>query len=424
MMNSYTKRYIANIVIEANTPLKVGSSILDILQDSPVQKDFNDLPMILGTSIAGVLRKEFEEDTASEIFGNTKGSRIIISNALLCDENMQVSENLLLKKSKFLKLFDVLPQRQHTAITQRGVAKENSKFDEEVVYKGSRFKFRMEFLADATDEKIWDNIVSVINSKLFFLGSGSTKGFGSVKVLHKLSTYDIFDITSKEYADISSSLNNTFKKPLTTNTTKTNHIHYQLKITPEDFYIFGSGFGDDEADAIAVYEKVIDYDTKTLSKNHILIPASSIKGALAHRSVYHYNKLKGNTIEKGNGISILDNIFGEAKQSDTKSGKKGTLYIFDSFKPNRDKTQIFDHVSIDRFTGGGLDGALFQEKTISQKDDWEIDIYLKNTIPSDEIDAFEKALKDITTGMLQLGGMTTKGHGVFEGSVYKDGDLL
>ncbi|MCI0501660.1 MAG: RAMP superfamily CRISPR-associated protein, partial [Epsilonproteobacteria bacterium] len=119
MENNYNKRYIANIVFEANTPLKVGSSDLDMLQDSPVQKDWNELPMILGTSIAGVLRKEFDTTFASDIFGDEKGSRVIISNALLCDEDMQVIEILNPNKNDFLKIFENLPQREHTKITEK-----------------------------------------------------------------------------------------------------------------------------------------------------------------------------------------------------------------------------------------------------------------------------------------------------------------
>lgn len=50
-------RHIAHIIIEARTALKIGSNSIDALQDSPIQKDWNGLPMILGTSLAGVLRK-------------------------------------------------------------------------------------------------------------------------------------------------------------------------------------------------------------------------------------------------------------------------------------------------------------------------------------------------------------------------------
>src|SRR5690606_31385629 len=90
---------IAHIVIEAKTALKVGSGNADYLKDSPIQKDWNGLPMILGTSLAGVLRKEFDKTLANEIFGDddsnkkdAKGSKTILSNALLLDEKKEVNE--------------------------------------------------------------------------------------------------------------------------------------------------------------------------------------------------------------------------------------------------------------------------------------------------------------------------------------------
>ena len=62
-------KFIAHITFEANTALKIGSKSTDFLQDSPIQKDWNDLPMILGTSLTGVLRKEFDEESANKFFG-------------------------------------------------------------------------------------------------------------------------------------------------------------------------------------------------------------------------------------------------------------------------------------------------------------------------------------------------------------------
>jgi len=193
--------------------------------------------------------------------------------------------------------------------------------------------------------------------------------------------------------------------------------------------MFGSGFGDDDADMTPVYESVVDYENKKLTAKKVLIPASSLKGAIAHRTTYHFNKLKGNTIEANNGVLSIDAIFGHKKElaSDNKTelGQKGKILISDCFKNDGGQTKTFDHVAIDRFTGGGLDGALFQEKTVSKdNDEYEIEILLENTIQGDELGAFENALKDITTGMLPLGGATTKGHGVFSGTVLKDGEKL
>ena len=128
----------------------------------------------------------------------------------------------------------------------------------------------------------------------------------------------------------------------------------------------------------------------------------------------------------GEENEAVKSIFGHKKEQDKQAekelGQKGRLLISDCFKPNDAETKVFDHVAIDRFTGGAIDGALFQEKTIADDRTYEIEILLRNKDLKDEHrQAFEKAMKDITTGMLPLGGATTKGHGVFSGKLLKDG---
>ena len=405
-------RYIAHITLEAQTPLKVGSSDSDFMKDSPIQKDWNGLPMILGTSIAGVLRKDFEGND-DEVFGKEFGSKVIFSNALLVDENGKVNEGLLLEKTPFLELFDNLPQREHTAITEKGVAKEHSKFDEEVVYKGTQFKFSLEMLEDESSLK---QLLEMLQSPAFRLGGGSTKGFGKFKVLEILTqTLE----TPQALANYSSSLNSTQGSRvdlLTTNEAK-NHSIYRLNIAPDDFFMFGSGFGDDDADQIPVVEKIIDYKANGLSKNHILIPATSVKGAVAHRTAYHFNLQNELYIGNDEAKKVVTELFGEAKNSKEEiEGSKGKLLFSDLFKLDRSETKVFDHVAIDRFTGGGLDGALFQEKTTAQQDNWEIEILLENGVGEVFVKAFEATLDDVCSGMLPLGGATTKGHGVFTGT--------
>jgi len=403
-------RYVAYITLEADTPLKIGSNASDFLQDSPVQKDWNNLPMILGTSIAGVLRKEFSTTEADDIFGNDNGSKVIFSNALLVDEKNRVNETLLLEKSPFLKIFDNLPIREHTAITDKGVAKEHSKFDEEVVYKGTRFIFSIEMV---DNEDNFYKILELLQTNSFRIGGASTKGFGKFKTLDiRTQKFD-----EHSYKDYNSSLNTVLQESYTLKKTLSQtYTTYTLKIEPDNFFMFGGGFGDSDSDITPVYEQIVDYENKKLSNKMVLIPASSIKGAISHRATFHYNKIKGNTIENGNGIDVLKEIFGEAKNSKKDIyGSKGKLLISDCFKKNKNEVKTFDHVSIDRFTGGALDGALFQEKTIAQKDEWGIEILLEKGIDSDSIIAFEKSLDDICNGMLALGGATTKGHGIFSG---------
>ena len=423
-------RYIiAHIIIEADSPLKVGSNASDFLQDSPVQKDWNDLPMILGTSIAGILRKDFIGND-DEVFGNKNGSKVIFSNALLCIDNKNiVCQKLLLDKDRteIIKLFDNLPIREHTAITDKGVAKDNSKFDEELVYKGTRFKFSIEVLED---KKAFEEIINLLQSSSFRLGGGSTKGFGKFKIKEiRTQTFD-----KDSYVDYSSSLNHTLSEAKAPHPIEdTNYIKYTLNITPDDFFMFGSGFGDSDADNTPVYEKVVDYQNAKLSNKQILIPASSIKGALSHRTAFYYNKsqkIYSDNLSKEETLNYIGEnnlavsiIFGASKSHQNE--RKGRILISDCFREDKKDIKTFDHVAIDRFTGGAIEGALFQEKTIAQKDKWEIEILLENKdIEERYIKAFEAALKDVCSGMLPLGGMTTKGHGVFSGIVLKDGNEL
>ena len=425
-------RYIAHIIIEAQTPLKVGSNASDFLQDSPIQKDWNGLPMILGTSIAGVLRKDFDTTKVKDIFGEENGSKVIFSNALLLDEKGKVNENLILEKDRtdFLKHFENLPIREHTAITAKGVAKDNSKFDEEVVYKGTRFKFSIEMIEE--DKESFETIINLLHKNAFRLGGGSTKGFGKIEVIEiKTASF-----TKNTYAEYSSSLNFDLKdkKLYQKEEINSNYITYTLKITPDDFFMFGSGFGDSDADATPVYERVIDYGNAKLKDKEILIPASSIKGALAHRTAFYYNKemlkQKKDHTQVGEKNDAVKTIFGHKKElaedKKTELGQKGKILISDCFKEIKDEKdeKTFDHVAIDRFTGGGVDGALFNEKTIADDREIEIEILLEKGLEDAYRKAFEESLKDICSGMLPLGGMTTKGHGVFGGKLYRDGEKL
>ena len=430
MSKLYNYRFVAQIILEATTPLKTASGKSDFFVDAPVLKDWNGLPMILGTSIAGVLRKSFEEETANEIFGKESGSRLLVSNAHLLDENQKLHHTLGIKdKSQFLDKYNNLPIREHTAITHKGVAKEHSKFDEEVVFAGSRFKFELEFLGDKEEDEVtWQKILDLLNSPLFRLGGGSTKGFGEMQVISCLeSSY----IIGKDYQDKPSNLNISVGEDRKLSNSDQVCL-YKINIKSDSFFSFGAGFGDDEVDDIAVTEEIVKWkdDKGAFSQKQILLPASSLKGALSHRVAFHYNKLKGNFIETitkpieayiGENNPAVATIFGASK-SHKHEGKGKALFsdMFQEFK--EDEVKIFDHVKIDRFTGGAIDSALYNEKVIAKRDNWNIEIILAKEIDNKDIrEAFKLTLDDLCNGLLPLGGKVNRGHGVFEGSWTKEG---
>ena len=445
-------RILAHIIFEADSALRFGCGDFDMLYDSPIQRDFNGLPLILGTSICGVIRanaKEiFSQNEVENLFGFSKqntdsSSKVIFSNALLLNEKMQVSESLIpfsqLKKSKFLSHFLHLPQRQHNAIGEQGVCEDGAKFDEEVIFQGTRFKCAMEMKCEnERDKDDFFKILSLFYSPYIRFGAGRTKGFGVIKVLE--IRYEIL----QNPHDKSSSLNESLSQIFTPQdfVPKSHFTRYALTLTPENVFLFGSGFGDEDADSIAVSEKVVDYDRGTLSEAKLLIPASSIKGAISQRTKFYINQYLGNFIgsEKGDDLNLDSNterihatLFGNT--SDMPQASKGQMLISDMYLDYNEKrdSQIFVHNSIDRFSASVVDSALFQEKATFAPT-FCIDIFVANA-PRQSVqnankdfatatNAFEKALIDICKGALPLGAMSSKGHGFFSGDLHKNGETI
>jgi CRISPR/Cas system CMR subunit Cmr4 (Cas7 group RAMP superfamily) len=204
--------------------------------------------------------------------------------------------------------------------------------------------------------------------------------------------------------------------------------------------LFGSGFGNDKADMTFVRESFVDWSTTpAMVKDReqvILIPASSVKGALSHRLAFHYNKLKkifaddlpeGKKIKDfvGKNNEAVKAVFGsEGDSVDGKisNKKRGNVLMSDIIQEATVSSKILNHVSIDRFTGGAIDGALFNEEALYAKEQsFNLKLIVNNDAFKDKDvqTAFENSLKDLCSGMLPLGGGVNRGNGCFKGTIKK-----
>lgn len=436
-----THRYIARFLLEAETPLFVGSGEASLLKDALVQKDCNGFPMILGTSLAGVLRHSLvKNDWIERVFGYAKrdkgtGSLLKVSSAYMMLNGNEVSEVILENiDAELFDRFSNLPSRQHVRITEKGVAADHGLFDNEVVYKGTRFVFELELKGNSQDEKYWNNIVRQVKSPTFRIGSGTRNGYGSLSVISIFEK--TFDLTKIEDFESYVSFNPSFNSELDfskveyekDNNQNSDFIKYTLNLKPDSFFIFSEGFGDEEADNRPLEEEIVIYKNGKIDfEKQTVIPASSIKGAIAHRVAYHYNKETKQFADENNGKVGSKNLavatlFGKAGK-DVTDPQAGNVFIND-FYYSDDKianNKIFNHVAIDRFTGGAMDGALFSEKVSNLLgDDFNFEVFVKYNIEDEILKSLENALVDICKGLLPLGGMTTKGHGMFTGVLLKD----
>lgn len=512
---SYPIRKIARIYLEADSAFAINSGKIGLIHDNEILRDANGLPFIPGTSLAGVIRHLMgSADETAMVFGSGGkdgvGSRVMISSAHLIGEVGKVIEGLqAIPESNFYNHFQRLPFRDHVAINEKGAAVKGAKFDDEIIFKGTRFVFDIELICESSQEPVWDKLLNALVHPDFRIGHGSRKGMGKLKVLEesRQMSYDLrLDEGLDNYLQKSASLNGDLpgeKNAVISNGMSNDEYRLEkFELVPEDFFLFGAGYGDSDVDRTSKREKMvtwIDGKPRISEQEYILIPATSIKGALAHRVIFYYNSEIGNHIQstdqsddkftsadldsiikqlkklgeieklsletsdkefnsrleavsnfnfsetdewvrfekelandlefakrkdKTEDIStkIVRDLFGYASDQEQAKGQgqRGNVVIEDIYIPyHPDKEKIFNHVKIDRFTGGASNSALFQEKAYYHPAEISIEIFIKKTVldinPHYSI-AWNKAINDLKSGLIPLGGMTTKGHGLFKPS--------
>jgi len=539
-------RYHAFIILETETPLSVGSGEKGINVDRLIVKDCNSLPYIPGTGLAGALRAEFagyatDVRKVDDLFGfqqgdEGQGSRLLISSAHLVDHTGNgILEGLATidTEHSYYSLFDKLPDRDHVRITDKGGAdtEGHGKYNEELLHKGVRMAFRMELISNQAADDDWHQLLDILHLPTFRIGGGSRKGYGKLRIVEcyvrqfdlqqRSSLLDYLALDNslsidrahwKGYQPAASPAANPWKS-------------YTLNLQARDFFLFGASHGDEDADLIPKTETYIDWsqnEPRLVEQKQLLIPATSIKGALSHRTAYHYNRLTNTYIDKSHDdtpqpkldipglLALLDAsqitdvalpAAGESKeaieqqiqqlekrqqaleerqqqlrqliqraeaftlQSDrdadrlwqlfqgelktytdqlssgnpvndknpavralfgyandgNESGQRGQVLIADVYLPweEAQDSKVFNHVSIDRYTGGNMDGMLFSQKLARKRDRFSLSIHVhQQALADDRIrQAFEAALHDLCEGRLALGGSGTKGHGIFEGNL-------
>lgn len=439
-LSNYKYRYLARVIVEAKTPLMVGSGMKDIVSDALVATDVNGLPYIPGTSIAGVVRSLLDPQKEDTMFGfqnnnEGHGSEIIFTEAKVVNSKGIVVDGIKAKTNdEICEALKKLPIRQHVCINGKGTSDKGCKFDEQVIYAGTRFCFEFEILSESNDNKQkLNSVISVLYNPQFRIGGGSRSGFGKIEPVS--IKYAIVDPTDKEYKEqlnlyLEKDSNLEFSgswagwKDYEKNDTPTsNVVEYSLTLRPKDFFMFGSGYGDNNGDAdmtgVRASRIVWKQDKAELENQCVLLPASSLKGALRHRVAFHYNRLSEAWVGSGKEKDADSNdavkaIFGSLQGE----GRRGNALFSDIIIRDKNlRSKFINHVAIDRFTGGSIDGALFTEYVDYGEVDFETTIVvIKDALSDDKvIKAFELALDDLINGMLPLGGGVNRGNGIFKG---------
>ncbi len=446
---------IARITIELCSPLLIASGQSNDDFDANLLRDANDLPMIPGTSLAGVL-KHLAQDSSNKILIQLLGdmehrSCLQTSSAMVHNSQNQVCEGLLLDIEND-ELLDFLHQhepmvRDRVALNERGVAVDKGKYDFIAVPSGARFSFELRLQTETNHKIQWQMLLSLLNTPQFRLGQKTRSGLGQVKVI------DVYQFTANllEQADQQrfhrlpkrlgdmTGMQAMAMDSIQPNDAAKNNKQYHLDVQAEGGLRVGQGhYAFDHspskpADALIWSEPRIQWlgtEQACIQKHQRVIPASGIKGALVHRTLYHYRRLTQDFIDETSNNKAKDfshielpealqGLFGIVTQDNSIPAQAGCIMIDDVYLDDKNmQVTTRQHNSIDRFTGGTRDHVLFAEEILWQPR-FSIHIALNKSkaLAPHSIEAFECALQDIVQGNLAIGAGASKGHGYLEGTI-------
>ncbi len=462
--------YLARLSLEAVTPLSITSGGADGVFDVSLVRDANGLPALPGSAIAGVLRhlywQTYGEEAMREIFGyqeRVEGelSRLHVSWGAIQNSEGKPVEGLLLGESGTERKTDSLLKaaldagedpvhRDRVRIGHRGAAAKTAKFDRTVLSAGYRFSAELSLWSDKKNDDHWQQVLDLLRHPLFRLGGGTRAGLGRIKAVSVHTAH--FDLgcenDRKRFSDLGRGLSEVAglskMEQHSGHKQEARFLIATITLRPRSFWRIGQGdtphkFDRKEkkpADLLPKVEpRVIWEDGKArICGAELLIPASSIKGVLAHRTAYHANRLAQPPrwaeeiknladYDKSDHWPEVRELFGYARDDKTtkegeKAGQAGHLFLDDTFLSfTTNDLELMMHNAIDRFTGGVREHMLFSEELV-----WKKEIAVKFTIDIQGIsdgarNALRLALDDLIKGRLAIGGGSGKGHGFCEGDI-------
>lgn len=472
--SDFSIRHLARCSIELETAMHVGSGESGGSTDAQVVRDAHGYPAIPGSSLAGILRallleqleKILGEGAAliiDELFGyqrtraesgagddpvEGRGSRITISWACIHGaDNIPVDGTVEAMRERsandpVLNAAVALPIRDHVRMNHRRTAdrENNGKFDEEVVQAGHRFTFEIELISDGStsDDQAWQLLLNAIQHGGFRIGGRTLRGIGRFKCIQLLKRR--FHLENSDdwnaYLEHPALLG---ESPVSFEDHKPNDPaikRINIPLRPEGGWMIAGGDDPEGADQAPVTEERIVWDGEVRVQSCWLTPGSAIKGPLAHRTAFHFNRLQGTFADKSTAAEFEEastrnpatrELFGFVDQPSPEAGKKkpvevqqrGRIGIDDWLTPMNEEDQqlLFNHVTIDRFTNATLGSTLFNERPHWQDEGFVLQLTLPpaaNLKPEFRA-AFGWAIRDLLEGRLALGGASSRGLGFFTG---------
>jgi len=410
---------IERIVIEGRlmleSPLLIGAGEDDGVTDLLVLKDKWERPFIPGTSLAGALRAALRAAETEE-----RGKLLEMLFGGLEEESAEQRSRQSNGTQSAVVVEDVVLEDARTVIRDgvgidffTGVGIDGCKYDYEAVDRGAQGRFYLLVTLRRYHEEQKDDLeklARILADQLaagISLGALTTKGFGRVKGVDV--TVKTYDFSKKEAVRgwlLQDGQGVSLYQAHPFAATFPQNFDLSLDCALEGSLIVREEADDEEADANQEEIRLTAIQLK--SGSDYVIPGTTIKGIWRRQAARILGKL-------GRDSGCLDFLMGCAAED---KKQKSRLYTEEVYFRAGVKEAPQPRNRIDRFTGGGIEGALFKNRPVWQEKDGAPVLHMRLLVKDCkewEAGLLLFILKDVWTGSVAFGGEKSVGRGRLRG---------
>ncbi|NCJ07352.1 hypothetical protein GS597_12705 [Synechococcales cyanobacterium C] len=421
------RRVIVRGCLKLESPTSLGSGDADSPTDMPLLRDsISQHALLTGSSISGALRNYLRD--CEHNYGARESSGDLATNlfgAIRRDDDGDQSP--LIVYDAISTTAPTIELRDGVKIDSKtGTARDKAKYDLELLAAGTEFPLQFELLVDrqADQNELLQGLAIALqgleNGEIT-LGMKKRRGFGRCKVSQwQVWDFDLTDLAqSRQWIEYDhwtpgflteppakqSSILDAIKVSLDGLEDRRDRLTLQATFTINGSLLIRSG-----QSSIGSAPDVVHLKSHRNGELKPVLSGTSLTGVLRHRAERIIN-----TLEKP--ISIIDEVFGPDFSEDKSKQAKVSRLIVQEAEIKNTHDLVQNRIAIDRFTGGALHGALFDEQPIFGG---EFTICLELRQPKDyEIGLLLLLLKDLWTGDLPVGGESSIGRGRLQGQSAK-----
>ena len=392
------------------------------IADMSLLKDADERPFIPAASIAGAARSFLARQHLSwaQYRDGLSSEPSVLKRLFGGAEQADAMSALIVADAHVCKPVKTAIRDGVRVDIKSGSAAEKAKFDVEVVERDTEFELRLECVIRSEDDDLVELFLALLHGFQqgdIRLGARTRRGYGRGKV----ASWEIRDLQMKCPADVMAWLRGevwsrpkSCLKPISLPSDQRQYFRIEAEFELRTSLLIRSSPADPEAPDMVHLE----------SAEKPVVPGSSFAGAFRHRAALIATTIGWSEDEDEDAVSEMFGPVHEQESNETQQRDlwASRVWIEEELVKNV-KPRWQNRVAIDRFTGGSLQNALFNEKPVfpiclknSKKPAPNLRLTLILEEPEDaEIGLLLLTLRDFWHGYAALGGETSNGRGTLQG---------